>query len=81
MKPDIRLGYYKHYSGKVYQVFYVARDVGNLNNWLVVYGDGFRDWVRSARFFHNEIISDLSYIGEALTFEALEALEAKERDE
>lgn len=37
MKPDIQLGYYRHYKGNVYQVFDLALYT-ETDEWLVLYG-------------------------------------------
>ncbi|MGL4620517.1 MAG: DUF1653 domain-containing protein [Chroococcidiopsis sp.] len=49
-KPDIRLGYYKHFRGTVYRVSTLAQDSESLT-WMVVYGNAHGDWVRNADNF------------------------------
>lgn len=54
-RPDIKLGYYKHFKGTVYRVYGVARDCEKEDNWLVIYGNAHGDWVRSYEDFIGQV--------------------------
>lgn len=50
VKPNIRLGYYRHFKGTVYKVFGLVRDSETLE-WLVLYGINQPEWVRTINNF------------------------------
>ncbi len=49
-ESQIKLGYYRHYKGNVYQVFGVVTDTESLEP-KVLYGSGKPEWVRSFTMF------------------------------
>lgn len=71
-KPQIKLGKYRHYKGKYYEVIGVARHSETLEDFVVyraLYGDG-ELWVRPLKIFTEEVeidgkkISRFRYINE-----------------
>lgn len=69
MTVELRLGKYKHYKGKEYEVIGIARDSETLE-WLVVYKALYGDnglWVRPTKMFLENVEGDeprFKYIGE-----------------
>lgn len=50
----MKLGFYRHYKGKIYQVMGVARHSETFEE-LVVYSDGENLWVRPKQMFEEEV--------------------------
>lgn len=61
MKPDIRLGYYKHFKGEIYQVFGVVQDSETLL-WQVLYGKTCPEWVRPIHRFNSDALVDNQFV-------------------
>ena len=57
MKPEIELGYYSHFKGRIYQVFGVVRH-SETREWMVCYGFEEPEEVREMNMFLEYVTLD-----------------------
>lgn len=57
LKPEIELGYYRHFRGALYQVFGLVRN-SETKEWLVSYGITKPEWVRPPDLFNSTVEID-----------------------
>lgn len=55
MKPDIKLGYYKHFKGAVYRVYGIAQSCDDGDKWVVVYGNAHGYYYRAPERFLEQV--------------------------